>query len=258
MKQYTVQELANLSGVSVRTLHYYDQIGLLKPFQRSEGNYRIYGEQELIRLQQILFYRELSLPLKQIQQLLNDPAFDSLQSLEEHKRTLALKKAQLNELLTTIDKTILHLKKENEMKNPEELYAGFGKTKAKAYREEAQRNFGTETVQHAERELMKLGKQGFEHLNAEFNTTWQNLFQLRHDDPSSIKAQVLIDQHYQLTRKFWGTSNKADPQAEAYKGLGEMYVADERFVNINGEVHPEFATFLNEAINYYVKTKFNR
>lgn len=140
------------------------------------------------------------------------------------------------------------------MTNAEELYEGF--SMGKTYRDEAAQKFGKKAVEHSEKELMKLGKKGFEQLKSEFESIWQNLFEFRNEDPTSIKVQVLIEQHYQSIREFWGTSHKTDPQIEAYRGLGQMYVADKRFTSIDGVPHPEFASFLNEAIGYYVKTKF--
>lgn len=144
------------------------------------------------------------------------------------------------------------------MKNPEELYEGFDKKQAQAYRKEAIEKYGKETVLHSEQELMNLGKKGVEQLKTEFNATWQTLFELREEDPESIKVQALIAIHYELTRKFWGTDKNKDSQAEVYKGLGEMYGHDERFVTFEGKPYPDFATFMSKAMSYFVKTKFNK
>ena len=92
MDNYSVKKLSQLAGVSVRTLHLYDKMGLLKPSVRTEARYRLYGEKELLRLQQILFYRELDIPLKDIQTILDDPEFDLLKALEAHKKALLARK----------------------------------------------------------------------------------------------------------------------------------------------------------------------
>jgi len=106
MKAYTISQLAKMAGVSVRTLRHYDQIGLLKPSSRTEAGYRLYERQDLLRLQQILFFRELDFPLSEIQDILDDPAFDQVQALEGHRRRLERRMARLTQLLRTLDKTL--------------------------------------------------------------------------------------------------------------------------------------------------------
>ena len=88
MRAYTVSQLAKMAGVSVRTLHHYDHIGLLKPSSRTSAGYRLYGEQDLLRLQQILFFKELDLPLHEVKDILDDAGFDQVQALENHRRLL--------------------------------------------------------------------------------------------------------------------------------------------------------------------------
>ena len=106
MKTYTIKKLADLAGVSVRTLHHYDQTGLLQPSQRSPSGYRLYQYSDMLRLQQILFYRELKLSLKEIKRILDDPAFDPLAALKTHHLRLLAERERLDELLNTLEKTI--------------------------------------------------------------------------------------------------------------------------------------------------------
>ncbi|MEL6133807.1 MAG: MerR family transcriptional regulator, partial [Bacteroidota bacterium] len=120
MKPFGVKELSKLSGVTVRTLHYYDQIGLLKPSERTEAGYRHYRENEWIRLQQILFYRELDFPLKAIQQLLDAPDFHLIDTLKGHKTALIQRQARIDQLLETLDYTIETLQKGNIMTDPKD------------------------------------------------------------------------------------------------------------------------------------------
>ncbi len=110
MKKYTAKEVANLSGVSVRTLHHYDKIGLLKPATRSEKNYRFYGEAELLKLQQILFYKELGFPLREISSILKAPDFDLIKALENHQSALKSRQQQITKMLKTIKTTLSNLK----------------------------------------------------------------------------------------------------------------------------------------------------
>ena len=255
MKNYGVNEVSKLSGVSVRTLHYYDQIGLLKPLNRTEAGYRYYGEKELFRLQQILFYKEIDFPLKKIMDLLDNPDFDLMKALEDQKSALQARKKRISKLLLTIDNTINHLKKGKIMSKPEMLYEGLPKEMGTTYRKEAIDKYGRTSVEHSEKELMKLGKEGFKNLQKEFEQLNNELFGLRKDPPESEKVQKAIARHYLIIRKFWGTSNSENKQAEAYAGLGQLYVSDERFTKVNGEPQSEFALFLEKAMKYFAETQ---
>jgi DNA-binding transcriptional MerR regulator len=124
MKRYTVHELARLSGLSVRALHHYDEIGLLKPAFIGENRYRYYGRDELLRLQQILFHRELGLPLQQIAALLDEPGFDRIAALKQHRARLQAEAKRYRQLVTTIDRTIADLEGDSAMDSAG-LYKGF-------------------------------------------------------------------------------------------------------------------------------------
>lgn len=121
---YTVKKLAEISGVSVRTLHFYDEIGLLKPAYIGENNYRYYQEEQLLLLQQILFYREIGVPLNEIQGIILSDNFDKVEALQLHKKNLMIDLDRTNQMIMTIDKTIAHLRGETKMRN-EEFYYGF-------------------------------------------------------------------------------------------------------------------------------------
>ena len=255
MKNYGVKEVSKLSGVSARTLHYYDKIGLLKPLNRTEAGYRYYGEKELLRLQQILFYKELDFPLKEIMEVLDEPGFDLIEALESHKSALKARQKRIAHLLVTIDHTINHLKNGETMSKPEELYEGLPKEVGTTYRQGAIDKYGKKTVEHAEKELVKLGKEGFKKLQEEFEQVNKDLFALLNEAPESQDVQQLIGRHYELIRKFWGTSNSPDKQAEAYAGLGGLYVSDNRYASINGQPQPEFARFLQKAMKHFADTQ---
>jgi DNA-binding transcriptional MerR regulator/quercetin dioxygenase-like cupin family protein len=121
---YTVKQVARMSGVSVRTLHFYDETGLLKPARHGANGYRFYDEQQLLSLQQILFYRELGFELKQIKGILGQPDFETIAALESHRAVLQENLARAHTLIETIDKTIRHLKGTNQMSG-EEMFLGF-------------------------------------------------------------------------------------------------------------------------------------
>lgn len=254
MKQYSVKELSKLAGVSIRTLHHYDSIGLLKPSSRTEAGYRAYGEPELLRLQQILFYKELDFPLHEIRSILDDPGFDVVSALSNHRKLLKARKLRLATLMATITKTIDHLKKENIMLQPEELYLGFSKETGQTYRRQAIEKYGIEAVETSENQLRKYSKAQLAQLKQEQETIAAALADLQAEDPESAKVQKLIAVHYKNIRKFWGTSEAKDKQAEAYEGLGQLYVNDDRFTQRDGKPQPEFALFLSKAMSHFART----
>lgn len=249
--QYTVKQVAKLSGVSIKTLHHYDKIGLLKPSVRTEKNYRLYGEAELLRLQQILFYKELDFALKDIAALLYNPDFDTIQSLENQRIALVEKQARTKVLIQTIDKTLHHLKTAKMMK-AEELYEGF--PKGREYRKEAIQEWG-EKVEEAELYLRKKGKTEFEQLKKDFDRCWRKLASMRYEKPECEAVQTEIAKHYTYIREFWGTSNKEDRQLKAYAGLGELYVSDERYAKVDGVPNPDFAIFMRAAMKCFAESE---
>lgn len=254
MRPYSVKSLAKLAGVSVRTLHHYDRLGLLKPSVRTEANYRLYGQQELIRLQQILFYKELDFPLGEILSILDDPNFDRLSALESHKLALQARQYRLSTLLNTIDKTISTLKGDHIMLTNEELYEGF--PNGHAYRQEAVTHYGAEEVEASEQNLRQRGKAGFEQLKVEQQTINQALLTLMHQDPTCPAVQQQIARHYANICGFWGESLCASKNMqEAYKGLAQLYLDDPRFTSQNGQEAPDYAAFLSKAMVYFADTQ---
>lgn len=252
MERYSVKKLASLAGVSVRTLHLYDEIGLLKPSIRTEKNYRLYGRAEALRLQQILFYKQLDMPLKEIADILDGPQFDPIQSLENHKKLLEQKKKKLNTLLRTIDKTIDHLKNET-MLTTEELYEGLPKEQAAAWQKEAREKWG-DSVERSENHLRKKTKPQFDELKEAGGKNFQRLLALSNEDPKNDKVQEEIAVHYHLIRELWATAGSPDKQAEAYSGLADLYISDDRYMASAGATNPAFAQFMNKAMKYFAKS----
>ncbi|MDO5968200.1 MerR family transcriptional regulator [Flavivirga aquimarina] len=254
MQKYTVQELSNIAGVSVRTLHYYDKIGLLKPAVRTEAKYRLYGKNELLRLQQILFFKELDFPLKEILNILSDSEFDLIEALESHGQELVLKQKRISEMLITIEKTMLDLK-EKKMITDNELYDGFSKEEANKNRKEIIEKYGAKALEKSEAYLKKLTKEQFEALKNEQREIFKVLFEISNQEPESKVVQLEISRHYKNIRKFWGTDGSSNSQWRNYTGLGELYIADERFTKIDGKVQPDFAIFLSKAMTYFANTQ---
>ncbi len=155
---YTVHHVATMAGVSVRTLHHYDQIKLLRPSSRTAAGYRLYGEDDLLRLQQILFFRELDFPLGDIQRILDDPGFDPIQALESHRRMLHERAERLALLLSTVDKTIQKLTEDTMTLTDAELYEGFSQEQIERYKREVKEQYDPKLVAESERRVRKMSK----------------------------------------------------------------------------------------------------
>jgi DNA-binding transcriptional MerR regulator len=247
--KYTAYNLAKLAGITVKTLYHYDKIGLLKPIDRSEAGYRYYGKAELLRLQQILFLKELDFPLERIKMILSDPNFDTLDALNDQKKLLFDKLTRLQKLLNTIDKTINDLKNNkggNIMLSDEELYDGFETGKAMEYRKEAKDRWGADSVTESENRLKKLGRKGFELVKQQGIEITQNLASFMDKHPGHPDVQDCIAQYHKYLGNFYEVSK------ERLLGLGNLYVDDPRFTAYYDKFKPGLAVFVKKAIEYYV------
>jgi len=252
VKSLTCQQLAKLAGVSVRTLHHYDRVGLLKPAVRTEARYRHYGQAELLRLQQILFYKELDFSLEDIRSLLEDPDFDLLTALQSQRTALHARQARLGVLLETIDKTISQLKGERDMLTNEELYAGFPDDEAEAYRREVVAKYGAQTIEASEQHLRQLGKPGLDQLIAEQKDINRTLAAMTHLAPTDVVVQQQVARHYANVVSFWGPSVAEADRLTTYRGLAQLYLDDPRYTRQAGPEQPTYAALLSEAMRYFV------
>jgi len=235
-----IKEFAEFTGVSVRTLHYYDEIGLLPPACADPSTgYRYYDESSLLRMQEILFYRELDFPLKSIGRILSSPEHDARKSLEEQKILLTLKKERLERLISSIDDAMKGANMMRAFDNSE-----FEKQKA-----EVRERWGhTDAYRQHEEKTKNYSKQkwndlaaGLDHIMAEFALTMKN-----GEAPQSSEAQALVKSlQAHITAHYYNCTD------QILAGLGQMYVADERFRN-NIDNHADgTAAFICEAIEYY-------
>lgn len=236
-----VNEAAKLTGISVRTLHYYDEIGLLHPDEVTEAGYRLYGEQSLEKLQQILFFRELDFPLSEIQKIVNSPAFDREKALENHRSLLIMKRSRLDDLIALVDRT---LKGETDMSFKEfdmsEIEAAQNK-----YAKEAEERWGsTEAYAESARRTKEYGKEDWAKITAETEQIYHSFAEKKTLSPADSEVQQLVtDWQNLISRYFYKCSD------EILAGLGEMYVADERFTkNIDGKYGEGTADFISKAI----------
>jgi DNA-binding transcriptional MerR regulator len=246
MEGHTVRQLARLAGVSVRTLHHYDAIGLLKPGRRSPSGYRLYGQAELLRLQQILFYRELDLPLPEIARILDAPGFDPAEALRGHRKALEARLGRLHRLLRTLDDTLAQYEG-GSMLTDAELYQGFPPERVEAIRKEARERYGEERVAESERRAKAMGKARWAEAGREAEALNRDLAALlaAGRDPGSAEARAAVARHHAWIRNFW------TPDAESYRGLGRLYVEHPEFRAYYDKAAPGLAEYLCRAIERY-------
>ncbi|MCB9992345.1 MAG: MerR family transcriptional regulator [Hyphomicrobiaceae bacterium] len=251
-KPLTVSELSALSGVSVRTLHHYDAIGLLHPAEVGQNGYRYYGRSEVLRLQQVLFYRELGLPLAEIRQTLDAPDFDLERALVAHRARLVADIARRTDLIETIDKTLEDLDGETTMtqSNP---FKGFAPEKQKQYENELIDRYGDGArarIAESHAKVGKLSKEQMQAIQDEGHQVNLDLVALidAGEPAESAKVQQAIARHHQWVSHFW------TPNAEAYAGLGELYLDHPDFRAFYDKYDPRLVDFLAEAMRVYSET----
>jgi DNA-binding transcriptional MerR regulator len=255
MPEYTVKKLAKLSGLTVRALHHYDSIGLLRPSKRTDAGYRVYKEKDLLKLQQILFYRELEFPLDKIKRIINRQGFDMVKALESHKKMLLDRHERTKKLVITIDKTIKKLKEEETMLKDEDLYEGFSKEEAKKlreYAEEAAKTYDPGMVKESYQRVRKLTKEQWQNVKKEGEDNTKRLASLMSKDPASKEVQDAIAKHYAHLNNFY------TPNLVMYRGLGNLYVTDGRFRAHYDKYAKGLADFIKKAIDIFCDKKGDR
>ena len=246
---YTVKGLAKISGVSVRTLHWYDAIGLLKPFSKGTNNYRYYEEQQLLRLQQILFFKELGFALNDIQKLLSQNDFDNIKALNAHRKILEDEIVRKNDLIITIDKTIQHLRGKKAMKD-EELYYGFDLNRQKEYEQYLVNEYGTKAedlLKQSHRRTAKWDKDEWDDVKNTGDQIHKELTNAINSNlaPESEEVQDIIQRHYEVQNRFY------DLTQEVYIGLADLYAQHPDFKKFFDVYHPKMIEYIGKAMRYY-------
>jgi DNA-binding transcriptional MerR regulator len=252
--EYTVQKLGKLAGVSTRTLRYYDEIGILKPARINSSGYRIYGEREVDRLQQILFYRELGVSLENIKEIVTSPSFDGAKALREHREKLLEKRQQLDLLISNVDKTIGLIEGRIRMTDKEK-FEGFKQKmiddNEKSYGKEIRKKYGDDTVNKANEKIKNMTQEEHEEIKRLAEQVMETLAEaFKNGDPSSPIAQRAAELHKKWLTYYWTEYSK-----EAHAGLAQMYVDDERFKAYYDKEQPGTAEFLRDTILIYTGMK---
>lgn len=244
---YTVKEVAELAAVSVRTLHYYDEIDLLKPTHVAENGYRYYDEAALLRLQQILLYREIGMALAEISEILDQPDFDIVAALRNHRATLRQKMQRNRELIQTVDRTIAHLSGEDHMSD-EEIFQGFDEEQQKEYEREARLTYGPDQVNESIQRWNSYSKAQQETIMQEGNQIYQQLADALQagTSPNDAQVQAILVRWHNHLRYFY------EPSLDLLRGLGMLYNSDVRFMENFQKLHPDLPQYLEDSIDVYV------
>lgn len=248
---YSVTKLAKLSGVSVRTLHWYDEVGLLKPSYHGTNRYRFYEEKELLALQQILFFRELGFELKTIKKVMGRSDFDTVLALSSHREVLKKNLERTKKLIKTIDKTIKHLQGTRKMKE-QDMYYGFSKEQQAEYEKELIERFGDKvkpSIAECRRNVKGWTKNDWDKSQKEMEAICKELAELlkKGIKPESKEVQSLVQRHYEWLKKFW------TPTKESYASHADFIV--ERLRVSYAAYHPQLPEYLAKAIQEFAAHK---
>jgi DNA-binding transcriptional MerR regulator len=251
---YTVKQVAAMSRVSVRTLHFYDETGLLKPAYHGANGYRYYEEPQLLTLQQILFYRELGFELKQIQGILGRPDFEKLAALESHRKVLKKQLARSRVLLATIEKTIKYLKG-NETMESNELFAGFSPEVQARHEQYLVERFGDEArdgIAQSKARVKNWKKADWEKSGRVFNEICRDLALAleRRERADSALVQTIIRRHYRWLKQFW------TPRRDSYAGHAQLIIDSDLRKPYEAH-HQRLPEFVSTGIRVFAERELN-
>ncbi len=249
--EHTIQKLAQLAGVSTRTLRYYDEIGLLEPVRKNDAGYRIYGRQEVDKLQHILFYRKLELDLATIKGIVNNPSFDGISALQEHRRQLINRRQQLNRLIENVEQTLSSVEGVIDMSDSEK-FEGFKKEfiedNERRHGQEAREKYGDDMIDRSNSKMLNMSETEYEaFMETEKRLNAKLLEAMETNDTLSAAAQETSALHKEWLGFTWPNYSK-----EAHAGLAQMYVDDPRFTAYYDKVKPGAAVFLRDAIYKWI------
>ena len=245
---YKINEVSKLTGVSIRMLHHYDKIGLLSPSKRNNSNYRIYNEDDIARLYQILIFKELEFPLQEIKQILDDKDFDKEQALKLQRNLIFEKKKRLERILESIDDTIENLGGYVMSKNN---FKAFDYEEVKkhqeTYKEETEKRYGnSDAYKQSQEKTSKYSKSDWENITEEASVIYEELAKLMDQDPTDENVQELIEKwRNHISTNFYNCT------IEIFRGLALMYVGDERFTKNIDKYGEGLAQFMSDAMNIY-------
>lgn len=247
---FTVKQLSQVAGITPRTLHYYDEIGLLKPSRVGDNGYRYYGEDAMLRLQQIMMYRELDMPLEDIKKILGRRNFDVLTALEDHREQLFKRIGQMERLITTVDNTILYMKGEKEM-SEKQLFEPFNEQKQAEYEKEAMQKYDPEIVKASNKKWKNYTTAEKQRIGDEGNAVYRDMIKVMDKGAASPEVQACVERWRKHMDYFW------TPDLDQLVGLAQLYNDDPRFKANFDKVDPRLAEFMLKAVKVYVEKAKN-
>lgn len=250
---YSVKEMADMAGVSARTLRYYDKIGLLKPALTNEAGYRFYGEREVDLLQQILFYRERGMELRCIRDIIYNEGFNIMGALEEHLQELEAQKEHIDSLIRLVRRSILSMKGEEQMTDAEKFQAfkeDVVKRHEEMYGAEARKEYGDEEIDASQQKILNMNKEEYERFQSLGSEIRERLKEAVQNgiSPESDEAGRIVTLHKEWLGMTWKKYTE-----EAHKAIANIYISDERFKLYYDREVPGCAEFLEKAIRYKVR-----
>jgi MerR family transcriptional regulator, thiopeptide resistance regulator len=245
---YTVRQLAKLAGISPRTLHYYDEIGLLHPARKGANGYRYYDESSLLRLQQILLYRALDMPLERIRRILGRRDFDALRAMETHAEELRKRIRRMERLIGLAESTILHLKGEKAM-SVKQMFEPFSEGQQAEYEKEAMQLYDPATVKASAKKWKAYTPAEKQKIGEEGNAVYRDFLLALPRGAASPEAQACVERWRRHLEYFW------TPALDQLPGLADLYNSDPRFKANFDKLDPNLASFVREAVRIYVQGK---
>lgn len=237
-----VKQVSQIAGVSVRTLHHFDAIGLLRPTRDPENGYRLYSDTDLDRLQQVLFFKECGFSLDKIKEILDRPGFDSQKAFDLQRKYLLHQRQRIDTMLATLEKSVSSLKGEIEMSNKEK-FTGL----ENPYEDEARRLWGDEVVDKSNAHLEAMPEEERSALPVRMGEIYSALAALMDERPDSKTVQDEIGNLYDFFYQISGMRYSM----EAFANVGRMYVDDERFTKTIDAFGPGLSEFLAVAMQCY-------
>jgi DNA-binding transcriptional MerR regulator len=247
---WSIAEVARASGVTSRTLRHYHSIGLLVPARTAPNGRRYYEQEQLLRLQQILLLRDLGLSLDVVAEVIEHrSSHDTVEVLTRHKEWLLREQLRLGQLIRTVDTTIENLRKGGEM-SPEKVFEGF---EHNPYEAEARERWGDDAVDATYERMRGWSEADAEKARTGYTRVHEGLAALKAEGVAvtELSVQELIQLHYEVTCLFW------TPTRDAYKGLGQMYVDDERFRQNIGTGDDSLVEYLRDAMTVYADNRLD-
>ncbi len=242
---FTVKQLSKIVGVTPRTLHYYDEIGLLKPTRVGANGYRYYGEETLLRMQQIMLYRRLDIPLDQIKSILEQPDFNAITALEAHIREIDRLIGQLERIKSTVEYTILLLKGVNNM-DEVQLFDGFSEEQQAEYEKEAMQRYDPDVVKTSNQKWKGYSPEKKQQIFSDANTIYRDFCRAMEAGAASSMAQDCVSRWRENMNNFWS------PDDGQLLALVDGYNDDLRFKANFDKIDPRLAEFIRECVKIYV------